>query len=121
VRKLQARKKTVSIDGAVFTLAKPTTAQVMAWAEGMDQNKGEDGAKERVKVIVALVLGCLNDADPELNLTAEDIDKELDPNTFSFLYEEVLKYAGYTLKKEDPSVNPTPAALPTKSPTSEAA
>lgn len=108
-RKLPCRTRKVTFEGAVFTLGRPTTAQVLAYAEGMDQHKDPAQSKERIEIITKLVIDSLNDGDPSLNFTAEDVDNELDADTFRFLYREVLIYGGFNLKPE-PSQDPLPAA-----------
>jgi hypothetical protein len=118
-RKLPPRVKTVTFEGkdeskATFTIAKPTTGQVHAYSEGIDSNRGDapENIKARGAIIVAFVLGSLNDANPNLNLTKEDVDNELgmDDERFTFLYREVLKFSGFILKDEATKENPTPAA-----------
>ena len=124
-RRLPCRTKQVTTEGATFTLGAPSHGQIRTYAEGMTAAEALTDAKERVKrkmdVLSKFVCDSLNDGDPALQLKPEQIDDEMDTTTFNFLYEEVLKYAGFEVKKDSSPSNPLPAASSTSSPTSEAA
>src|SRR6266852_1557062 len=97
--KLPRRVKKVTIDGAVFSLAAPTHNQTREYARHLDSN-GSMSKEERVKAISQFVCDSLNEATSGLDLKPEGIDDAMDSETFAFLYRELLKLSGFTLKEE---------------------
>jgi hypothetical protein len=109
------RQKTVTYDGASFTISPLTLAQVEQFISPLPK----EGDVLRAGKVRAFDLLCwaLNNANPEQKWDHERIRQELDPWVFAKLQDEILEFTG--LKRIVPGEKP--AASEDSSRKSEAA